>query len=112
MQLPAEVRAVRKKHQLKRVEMKKKVAAGDMAADQYSAFYAGQPIQKVKAAENKAIAEQRAKVASLETGFLVARETGKAYDQALADLEAAKARLAELEKQKRASSPGASLGAA
>ena len=72
-----QVREARKAMQRKRLAMKAKVAEGELEPADYSAYYADQPLQKVKAAKNAEIASARKALKDAREALSVAEITGE-----------------------------------
>ena len=104
MAISAKLQAARKQNQKARLKKK-----GD---DDYPEFYANQPLQQVKAAENEKIRKAREDVKNAVEDLALAEETGEGLKEAQEGLPVARMVLYNLQEAKRAKKhPGVRLTA-
>lgn len=105
MAISAKLQAARK--QAQKARLKKK---GD---DDYPEFYANQPLQQVRAAENEEIRKAREEVTNAEEDLALAQVTGEGLKDAQEALPVARMVLYNLlEAKRRSKHPGAKLTSA
>lgn len=100
MKLTAEARKARKESQLARLKAK-----SEMTAEDYSEFYAAQPIQVAKAACNAEINAARREVRRAKSSMDMAIATGQGFEAAEQAVAVAASRLAAAEAVKAARFP-------
>lgn len=97
MQASEKVRSARKAQQQKRLDMKAKVSSGEITPESYSAYYAQQPLQRVKAAQNEEKRAARQAYKDARENLAVAEITGEGLEAAQEALAQASRVLSQFE---------------